>query len=218
MGGTLSLLRLQQILDSQFPIGAFAHSWGLEAYAQEGNLSQRTLYDLLHASLTQGSVGLEGAACALAHSRAESPGGLLELARQFVAWTPIAGPRETSLRLGGRLLRILSRLYGLAWPSSVPPHQPLVTGWALAQLGLPLSLALPLYLQSSLMALLAAAIRSMALSPEAAQEILTQLQPHIATKAMAILKDPDAHFYTATPGWDFWAAVQPHLETRLFLS
>ncbi|MBW6394485.1 hypothetical protein KZX47_04855 [Thermus sp. SYSU G05001] len=218
MGGTLLLLRLQQILDSQFPIGAFAHSWGLEAYAQGGNLSQRALYDLLYASLTQGSVGLEGAACALAHSRAGRPKELLELAHQLAAWTPIAGPRETSLRLGGRLLRILSRLYGLAWPSSVPPHQSLVTGWALARLGLPLSLALPLYLQSSLMALLAAAIRSMALSPEAAQEILTQLQPHIATKAMAILKDPDGHFHTATPGWDFWAAVQPHLETRLFLS
>lgn len=218
MVGRLSLLRLQQILDSQFPIGAFAHSWGLEAYAQGGNLSPRALYDLLHASLTQGGVGLEGAACALAQSRAGSPDDLLVLAHQFAAWTPIAGPRETSLRLGGRLLRILNRLYGLAWPSSVPPHQSLVAGWALARLGLPLPLALPLYLQSSLMALLAAAVRSMALSPEAAQEILTQLQPHIATKAGAILEDPNGHFYTATPGWDFWAAMQPHLETRLFLS
>ena len=32
----LALLRLLQLFDSQFPIGAFAHSGGLETYAQEG--------------------------------------------------------------------------------------------------------------------------------------------------------------------------------------
>ena len=68
-GGDLPLLRLLQLHDSQFPVGAFAHSNGLETYAQEG-LDDRGLHELLAAQVEHGWGRLELAAAALAWSAA----------------------------------------------------------------------------------------------------------------------------------------------------
>ncbi|GAA6756581.1 hypothetical protein Thermus77420_20570 [Thermus thalpophilus] len=216
--GDLELLRLHQLMDSQLPVGSFAHSWGLEAYAARGLLDDRTLEGLLRVALSRGGLRLEGAACALAHGAALDLEAMRDLAHLLDAWMPIAGPRETSLRIGGRLARLLQRIHGLAWPMEVPPHQALVAGWAGRHLGIPLRPLLLLYIQNGLLALMAAATRTGALSPERAQEILVGLQGRVVEVAQEVLEDPQASLWSSTPGWDLRAAEQPHLETRLFLS
>ncbi len=139
-GGALPLLRLLQLHDSQFPVGAFAHSNGLEAYAQEG-LDDVGLHELLAAQVEHGWGRLELAAAALAWDAAgpeasadggagPSPGAgasaarpeasaepsslaaLESLALEVEAWKPVPGLRSTSLRLGRRTLTLALRL----WP------------------------------------------------------------------------------------------------------
>ncbi|HXT31908.1 MAG TPA: hypothetical protein VN716_21565, partial [Vicinamibacterales bacterium] len=51
--GGPSLLRLLQIFDSGFPVGAFAHSGGVETYAALGG-SLGDLRDILHAQIDLG--------------------------------------------------------------------------------------------------------------------------------------------------------------------
>jgi urease accessory protein UreF len=49
----LALLRLMQLFDSQFPVGAFAHSGGLETYASIGG-GLTELREILHAQIALG--------------------------------------------------------------------------------------------------------------------------------------------------------------------
>lgn len=74
-----ALLRLQQMFDSQFPLGGFAHSWGIETYAQRG-LAPRDLESLLGNMVALGWGMLDLSAAALAHGLADDISGLERLA------------------------------------------------------------------------------------------------------------------------------------------
>ena len=64
---TDSLLGLLQLCDGLCPVGGFAHSFGLETYAQAGLLADRRSLETLLAAHLEGSAGpADGAAAALA--------------------------------------------------------------------------------------------------------------------------------------------------------
>ena len=76
----LDLLRLFQLFDSQFPIGAFAHSGGLETYGQQG-AALPELRELMAGQIALGSGRGELAAASLAWSaapKADAPTALSE--------------------------------------------------------------------------------------------------------------------------------------------
>ncbi|CAN5898265.1 urease accessory protein UreF [soil metagenome] len=212
----LALLRLLQLTDSQFPIGSFAHSSGLETYAQMG-MDKEGLAEVLAAGLEHGFGWLDLAACALAF-QAETDAALQELCHEVTAWKPVPGLRETSLKLGKRMLTLMSRLYPEVVVRLEEPHHPVVFGVLGRRLGIdsePLLLALA---QSTLTSSLAAATRCMSLSPEQAQEMLTNLQPQVIVAVERVLADPQANFFSATPALDVRAHQQAFLYSRLFQS
>ena len=65
----LQLLQLFQLFDSQFPVGAFAHSGGLETYGQAG-AGLAELRDILGAQIRSGWGRADLAAASLAWSAA----------------------------------------------------------------------------------------------------------------------------------------------------
>lgn len=213
----LALLRLLQLFDSAFPIGGFAHSSGLETYAQTG-LDKQGLFELLEGQLEVGFGRLDAAACLLAHG-ADDLEALEDLCLTLSAWKPVPGIRRTSLKLGKRLLTLAKRLYPVETDFTLSePHHAVVTGALGRRLGVaprPLVLA---FLHSSLTAQLAAATRAMSLSPETAQELLTALHPGVVRAADRVLEDPEANLFSATPALDVRAHQQAFLYTRLFQS
>jgi urease accessory protein len=214
----LAFLQLLQLSDSAFPIGAFAHSSGLETYAQNG-LTKEKLEDYLWHQLESGWGRLDLAALVLAY-QAEDVERTQQLCFELGSWKIIPGLRQTSLKLGQRLLTLSKRLFP-EWVNNLvltEPHHVIVLGVLGKCLGIDLHSLLLAYAQSTVTNQLVAATRCMSLSPEQAQEILVRLQPIMVEMAETVIIDPMTSFLSATPAADIRAHQQAFLYTRLFQS
>lgn len=214
-----ALLRLLQICDSQFPVGSFAHSGGLETYAHLG-VRAPELRELLANQIELGWGRLDLPAASLAWRQSLEPAALDALGARLDAWKTIPAARRASLRLGQRTLALARRLYpeaalGLALPR---PHQAVVAGALGRRLAIPPRPLLLGFGQTTLTASLAAATRCMPLSPGEAQELLVALQPVLARAVEQALDDPRGAFFSSTPALDIRSHQQASLGTRLFQS
>ena len=142
------------------------------------------------------------------------------LGAEVEAWKPIPGQRLAGERVGRRMQILAKRLFpGEAGDLEVrPPQAPVVAGALARRLGLEEEPFALFYGHSCLAASLAAATRSMALSPERAHQILVALQPRLAEQVEEVRSDPAASLYAATPALDLRAHQQGFLHTRLFQS
>jgi urease accessory protein len=218
----LGLLRILQLFDSQFPVGAFAQSGGLETYAQHG-AGIAELRALLgnHVALGWGG-GELAAACLAWHAAREMSGArdLDRIAARVGAFKAVPAVRDTSVRLGTRTLSLIRRLYpdAIAVLDPKPPHHAVVVGAAGRLLDLPLRDLLLAYGQSLLTGALAAATRCMSISPAQVQTLIVELQPSLAEAVERIVANPQDMFFTCMPALDIRCDQQGRLQTRLFQS
>jgi urease accessory protein len=241
-GDVVRLLRLLQLFDSQFPVGAFAHSGGIETYASLG-AGVSDLREILHAQIVLGWGRSELAAAHLAW-RAAAPekgdsrlflgpspispcgeavtgkGGcpLFLLARHVDALKVVPAVRNASVGLGRRTLELLRRVYPDAAVDVDPPHHAVIIGAAARRLGIGVRELLPAYGQSLAMGTLAAALRCMPVSPAQAQALLADAHDDLARAVERALADPEGTMFTCTPALDIRSHEQAFLRTRLFQS
>jgi urease accessory protein len=219
---SMPLLRVLQLFDSQFPVGAFAHSGGLETYGQSG-AGLSALRELMTNQVALGWGRSEIAAACLAWSAASSPNALERLTRLSAltgACKVIPGVRDTSIRLGRRTLTLLRRLHPdlLGTLDIDPPHHAVIIGAAGRRLDVPRRELLLAYGQSLLAGALAAATRCMPVSPGQAQELIVELQPRLAEAVERAMRTPEDMLFTCTPALDVRCHQQLRLHTRLFQS
>jgi len=218
----LQLLQLFQLFDSQFPVGAFAHSGGLETYAQSG-AGLNDLHELLIAQIHQGWGRAELAAASLAWSAAGEgtpAAALCRLTTLVSAHKTIPSMYETSVRLGRRTVVLLERLYPhLSSRLAIDPtHQSIVVGAAARLLELPQRGLLVGYAHSLIAASIAAATRCMPVSPAQGQELIVALQPALEAAVSRAVDPTEDDLFTCTPGLDIRCHQQAGLTTRLFQS
>ncbi len=215
---SLAFLKLLQVNDTAFPIGSFAHSSGLETYAQQG-MNKGNLEEYLRNQLELGWGRLDLAALALAYE-SETLQQLEGLCDELTAWKVIPGLQQTSLKLGTRLLTLSRRLFPnvVSDLTLTQPHHTIVLGILGKHLEIELRSLLLAFAQNTVTSQLVAATRCMSLSPEQAQEILMRLQVDMARAVEIVLENPQASFFAATPAADIRAHQQAFLYTRLFQS
>ena len=218
----LALLQLFQLFDSQFPVGTFAHSGGLETYGQAG-AGPAQLRELLEAQISSGWGRAELAAASLAWTAAGQSDALCALSHLAVlvsAHKTIPSIHDVSVRLGRRTFTLLERLYPrLTWLAAIePPHHAVVLGAAAQALAMPLRGLLVAYAHSLITGSVAAATRCMPVSPAHGQELIVELQPALAAAVSRAVEATEDDLFTCTTGLDIRCHQQSGLTTRLFQS
>lgn len=199
-----SLLGLLQLADSAIPIGAAAHSFGLETLASESILTPANLEDFLTAWLE------EAAAQEAIFVRRAYAGNVRDLSDELSARKPSRESREASLKLGRRFAQLVNSVAGTQIETDL--HYSIAFGSAAAALGIDEDAIVLAYLQQSVAGLVSACQRLMPLGQVAAARVVWNLKPAIMQAAIA----KEISCFTPLP--EIASMRHSSLETRLFIS
>jgi urease accessory protein len=210
---------LWQLADSAFPTGGFAHSLGLEAAWQHGEVQNRVeLASFLEAGLQQlGQASLPFVMAAHAEL-----GKLAELDQLCDAFTSNHVANRASRGQGRAFLAAVRRIYKLEDESHTLEapfaHYAPVFGSSLRQLGIDRETTARIFFFNQLRSVLAAAVRLNIIGPMEAQ----MLQQRIAVTAEEILTRCEPlsldDLAQTSPLLDLWQGAQDRLYSRLFQS
>jgi urease accessory protein len=225
-----ALLALLQFSDGLFPAGAYAHSYGLETYAQRDALRDAGQTESLVRAQLQGSVGQADAVAVVLTSRAFKAGDLvqcLDLDTMLEAMKPATELREASHQLGRQTLRtaralldapLVSEFAGIADTNVTPCHHAVVFGIVAGAYGWRPFEAAAAYLYSSSAAMVGAALRLVPLGQLQGQLIIHRLAPLIASLADAAANLGIDAMSSFAPALEIAAMRHARLEGRLFRS
>jgi urease accessory protein len=210
----VTLLRLLQLADSALPVGAAAHSFGLESLIEDGVLDVDALESFLQGYLEE-TGALDAAFCRAAHR--SSPAEWQSLNSQLSARKPARESREASLTLGRRLVNLAAGwMPDIALPAD--SHHVTAFGLVAGLAGIDELSTVEAWLHQSMTALISAAQRLAPLGQTRASNILWNLKPHIS---QAVGQVPDLPFTQApcfAPLPEIAAMRHSQLSTRLFIS
>lgn len=235
----MNLVDLLLLTDGRAPIGAYAHSFGLEAAVSAGDVTDvPTLAAFVGARLaTSGRVDAAFVATCChrtretwpEHADASVPAWLLELDTEYTARIAAPAIRDASRTLGRHLLRLARqvwptpRLEAMAGTAGTGWHQPIVLGALAASRDLTNTDAALAAVFGLTSGLASAGVRLLGLDPievHAVQARLADDQHHHADEAAAATARPISQLpATATPLLDIRAhhhAADP--AGRLFAS
>ena len=210
-----------QLADSAFPTGGFAHSWGLEAAWQAGELDAESLPDVLRQLLWQTGHGT----LPLVTTAYRSPDRLeaLDARAQAFLTNPVA---NRASRVQGRaFLTTCSRI----WPSdalvelegrarALGGHYGPLSGATLAALDVPLPTAQRLILYQTCRGALAAAVRLGIVGSYLAQRLQHDCVDELDSVLAACESLGETDLAQTAPLLDLMQAGHDRLYSRLFQS
>lgn len=223
----ITLLQLLQFADSQVPIGAAAHSLGLETLTAEETIRTESLEEFLEGYLAEAGAR-DAAYCRDAHRLAalpyeESTPQWLTLNQQLSAWQPARESRAASATLGRRFLQfaaglseqaVLREALQAAKETQTEVHHATAFGLVCGVSGLTDEEAALSFLQQAMTAFVSAGQRLLPLGQAQASGILWRLQASAARAATQEVETVNSW----TPLLDMASMRHPGLTTRLFIS
>lgn len=183
------LLKGLPFVDSFFPAGGYAYSYGLEAAVQEGAISTGDgLKDYLAYLLRFGAGRSDAIAAAVAHRAVMK--GQIDMAvfadRRLDAMKVCSTLREGSRQMGWQVIRIGGELMGqaiilemlhLMECGKTPCHYPVATGMVLAACGWSEREMLVAYLYQAIVGCVSAALRLLPVGQREGQRLIHSLLP-----------------------------------------
>jgi urease accessory protein len=240
----LQFLRLLQLTDSALPVGAIAHSFGLETLTSEEGLRTPELEAFLGAYMHEAG-SLEATFCRLAHrlvhacdaDKSAFLAGWERLQMQLDAYKTARESRNASTMLGRRLLQLfvslgnrdvtsvirsatLSDLLPQTKKQGLACHYCTVFGLMGAALAIDESVTVLAFLHQALAGLISACQRLLPLGQSQASTMLWNLKASVleVTATSEDLTHNPEEIVVFTPLVDLGSMRHPYLMTRLFIS
>ncbi len=218
------IARILHFSDSALPVGAYAHSFGLEGVCQLGIIHDKeTLGTFLNRDITHALAQVDLPLVSLAHAATmDNDESLLQQLDQLsYALRPTRQLREAASSIGKQQAKI----YQNTWEKmsnlhSKLPHKqsPIVLGMLLTHEGAPVTAALWSTAYQTFSALLQAALKILPIGPAATQELLHSAMENIKAHFPTILTLGIDDLGSYNPIWDIAASRHEHAPARLFIS
>ena len=227
---TEAWLAALQFADGLFPAGGFAHSFGLETYAQDGLVRDRAGLEAFVVAHLEGSAGPADAVAVAVAVRLAAAGDVAEwiaLDERLEAMKAVPESREASRQMGRQTLRVAAALGGdgvlaelarAVGEGLAPGHHATVFGAALGRAGVAPEIAAAAYLHSTAALLVGAGLRLIALGQLDGQRVLAAVRPRLARLATAAAAAAADDMWSFNPGLELAGLRHATLDTRLFRS
>ena len=223
-------MALFQLCDSNFPTGAFSHSYGLESYIQENTVHNIDSFSQwLQIFIDEQLTYSEGLACKLVYQALEKD-DLEKVWKMDRLLTVQNLPRETregAMRMGERMLELVQTLYGIPILSIYRErikgkqsfgHPAIVFTIAAHNLGVSKSTAILFYLYSVVSSMVQNAVRGIPLGQTAGQRIIHDVRSVLVQAAEAIGKLDEEDFGIVSPGIELSQMRHERVNIRIFMS
>ena len=227
---TEALLALLQLSDGLFPAGGFAHSLGLETYAQAGIVKDRVGLEAFVVAHLEGSAGPSDAIAVAVVNRCAEQGdlaGVLDVDARLDAMRVVPEFRASSRQMGRQALRaiaawapdpVLAELSACVDAGNTPGHYAVVFGAAAGRTGVSVHDAASAYLYATASMLVNAALRLLSIGQLDGQRTLAALRPRIAALAGSAATATIDDMWSFTPGLELAGLAHAELDMRLFRS
>ncbi|MBU8689584.1 urease accessory protein UreF [Priestia megaterium] len=227
---TNSLLSLIQLCDSNFPSGAFSHSFGFETYIQLDQIyNTETFQEALRTYLDVQLTYTDGLACRLAYEYAahDQFNEIMRVDHELYALALSKETREGTRRVGQRTLKLCLELfqgsYLEKYMSEVKAkkaygHPAVVFALASLQLNITKEEAILSHLYASISSLIQNAVRGIPIGQTDGQKTLVLFQPLLQQALQHILQADQEEFGAVTPGLEIAQMQHEQLHVRLFMS
>ncbi len=225
-----SLLAVLQFADGLFPAGGFAHSFGLETYAQAGVVRDAAGLDAFVRAHLRASAGPADAvvvALAVRAAGAGDAGACMGLDARLEAMKCVPELRAASRQMGRQTLRVaaalgddpvLAALAAAVAGGRTPGHHAVAFGVALGRHGTPPETAAAAFLYSTAALLVGAGLRLLPLGQVEGQRLLAGVRPLVAALAAAAARADVDDLWSFTPGLELAGVRHATLDMRLFRS
>jgi urease accessory protein len=223
-------LSLFQLCDSNFPTGAFSHSYGLESYIQDDKVhDQASFLKWLHAYVHEQLIYSDGLASRLAYEALEMEDyeKVWKLDRMLMVQNLPRETREGTQRVGERMLNLVESLYDIPILSIYRErinkrqsfgHSALVFTMVGHHLEVPKETTNLYYLYSTVSSLVQNAVRAIPLGQTAGQKVIQEFQGALvaATEKIQSLEEED--FGIVSPGLELSQMIHERVNIRIFMS
>jgi urease accessory protein len=226
---TSQLFHLLQICDSNFPSGAFSHSFGLETYIQEEKITGKETFQFAVKQYISQFIYTDGLACRLAYEAIQKNqiDKVWQLDQELMALANAKETREGNKRIGRQLAKVMRELYGFelikTYEAKIKAkerhgHSALVFAMVCEGLHVQLRETLSVYLFTTVSSLVQNGVRGIPLGQTDGQKIIQELQPLLTKQVETIMEMSEDNFGASPPGLKIAQMLHEQLSVRLFMS
>ncbi|MCD8915748.1 urease accessory protein UreF [Staphylococcus simulans] len=223
-------LRLFQFCDSQFPTGAFSHSFGLETYIQRGTVhDEQSFKEWLKLFLSEQLTYADGLAMRFVYDALNQNDSkrVLEIDRLLFVQNM---PRETRVgtkQMGTRMVKLADELYDSEWihwyhqqyqKKQAKLHPAICFTMLGHYLGVDIEMIIDYYLYQNVSSLTQNAVRAIPLGQTAGQRIVTEMIPFMKSTRDHIFELEASEFGITAPGLEINQMEHEKVNVRIFIS